>query len=78
VWGGGKGVRGMVTDSISAEKPLTENAADSAVDSPQIRKRRVRVRRKEEKFPRWVRAALWLGLPLLLWIAMYLIGSALL
>lgn len=59
---------------------LAEHDATPAGESPEGRKRRVRVRvkRKQDKFPRWVRVMLWVGLPVTLWVAIYLIGTAIL
>ena len=68
----------MVTQSGTTDEVRIDHAADSAGEAPVRRKRRVRVRRNQEKFPRWVRVALWLGLPIMLWIGVYLIGRALL
>lgn len=67
----------MVSEhGLADDAPPAEEAPDKAVIRRRVR-RRVRVR-KQEKFPRPVRLALWLGIPVLLWIAIYLVGRALL
>lgn len=68
----------MVIDNGTSVEALIDRAADQVADSPKRRKRRVRVGRKQDKFPRWVRMGLWLGMPAVLWAGVYLIGRALL
>lgn len=68
----------MVTDRGTSGEALIDHAVDQPADSPRPRKRRVRVGRSQEKFPRWVRILLWLGMPVVLWTSAYLIGRALL
>mgnify|MGYP003295860660 CR=1 FL=1 len=70
----------MMTRARTGAEALIEPDANRAAESAEIRTRRVRVRvkRKQDKFPRWVRLSLWLGLPVVLWIAVYLIGAAIL
>lgn len=67
----------MVSEhGLADDAPPAEETPDKEVTRRRVR-RRVRVR-KQEKFPRPVRLALWLGIPVLLWIAIYLVGRALL
>jgi hypothetical protein len=68
----------MVTKSGTSGEALIDRAVDQPADSPIRRKRRVRVGRSQEKFPRWVRVLLWLGMPVVLWTGAFLIGRALL
>lgn len=68
----------MITESGTSGEALIDHAGDQAAESPRRRKRRVRVGRSQEKFPRWVRVLLWLAMPVVLWTGVYLIGRALL
>ncbi|OYU73234.1 MAG: hypothetical protein CFE32_21495 [Alphaproteobacteria bacterium PA3] len=70
----------MVTESGTSAEALIDHGDEQLAESPERRKRRVKVRvkRKQELFPRWVRVSLWVGLPILLWVGVYLIGIALL
>lgn len=70
-----------------SERSLAEGEAGDtqAGDAAQTRRHRRRVRRKAKglrpsqlKFSPLVRACLWLGLPVLLWGGVYLLGRALL
>lgn len=68
----------MVAESGTSGEAQTDHAIDQGAESPRRRKRRVRVGRSQDKFPRWVRVLLWLGMPVVLWAGAYLIGRALL
>lgn len=71
-----------VSERSAAEE---EGGETQAGDAPETRRERRRVRRKTKalrpsqvKFSPGVRAALWLGLPVLLWVGVYFLGRALL
>ena len=68
----------MVTEDDTADDLRTRQRADAGEVMPQVRKRRVKVRRRQEKFPRPVRLLLLLGLPMMLWVGIYFAGRALL
>lgn len=68
----------MVTESGTSGETLIDHKGHPAAESPTRRKRWVRLGRSQEKFPRWVRILLWLGVPVVLWAGIYLIGLALL
>lgn len=74
----------MVSDSAAGEsRPADaetefETGFDGPDDQPRVRKRRVKVRRKQEKFSHALRIAILIGAPTLLWIGIYLIARALL
>jgi len=81
--------RAETTQEASAE-PSTARVPDAAGGAPigegdarqegeiQWRKRRKRLGRKRDKFPRWVRALIWIITPPILWLAIYGIGLLLL
>jgi len=50
----------------------------SSGEEPRLRRRRVKVRRKQQKLPPPVRIALLIGLPIALWTGIFLVGRALL
>jgi len=62
---------------VREEGLAKDHGADSVGwrGAKRVRKRKVR---SHAKFPRPLRFALWLGLPLLLWLGIYAIGRALL
>lgn len=70
----------MTSKTGTSGEALIDDPEDITAESIAPRKRRVRVRvkRKQDKFPRWVRLMLWFGLPVVLWIGVYLIGAAIL
>lgn len=68
----------MVSESAATESAPADPAVESPADAPRLKKRRTRVRRKQEKFPKPLRIALLLGLPILLWAGIYLVFRALL
>ncbi len=70
----------MVAESGTGAEALVDHGSEQLGESAEPRRKRVRVRvkRKQDKFPRWVRLTLWLGLPVVLWIGVYLIGAAIL
>lgn len=71
----------MVTESPAHEGRLADAEADGepTADQPRIKRRRVRVRRKpEKKFPKPVRMAILIVVPILLWTAIYFLGRAVL
>lgn len=68
----------MASDTGTTESAQSDAAVTAPAEEPRLKRRRVRVRRKQEKFPRPVRIALLLGLPILLWTGIYLLGRALL
>lgn len=67
----------MIADIKTSADALVDHSEDQIADSAKRRKRRVRVDRSQEKFPRWIRVLLWLGMPIALWTGAYLIGRAL-
>ena len=67
-----------VTESETSGEAQIGDASDQAAEPPRRRKRRVRVGRSQDKLPRWIQMALWLGLPVVLWAGAYLIGRVLL
>lgn len=70
----------MASDTGTTENAQSDATVTAPAEEPRLKRRRVRVRvrRKQEKFPRPLRIALLLGLPILLWTAIYFIGRALL
>lgn len=66
----------MMTDTSLPQDPVPNGAPADTAEPIRRRKRRARVQR-QDKFPRPVRLALWLGLPAALWAGIYLIGRAL-
>ncbi|MFO6448751.1 hypothetical protein ACLBKU_16580 [Erythrobacter sp. NE805] len=69
----------MVTQEDAQEELRIRHPADADEAAPQLRKRRVRVRRRQqEKFPRPLRLALMFVLPVMLWAGIYFAGRALL
>lgn len=53
-------------------------AGHRAEGEVQWRKRRVKLGRRQDKFPPWVRALLWMGAPAMIWLAIYAVGRMLL
>lgn len=74
----------MVIDSVADESRVgdaereTEPDLDGQDDQPRLKKRRVKVRRKQEKFPPALRLVILIGAPTLLWLGIYLVARALL
>ncbi len=71
----------MVTESAAHESRLADAEAEGGPteDQPRIKRRRVRVRREpEKKFPKSVRMAILIVVPILLWTAIYVLGRAVL
>ena len=67
-----------VTESETSGEAQIGDASDQAAEPSRRRKRRVRVGPTQDKFPRWVQVALWLGMPVVLWAGAYVIGRVLL
>jgi hypothetical protein len=68
----------MAIDGDITEDLRPDLHADVADDGLRVRKRRVKVRRKKDKFPRPLRVALMLGAPIALWTGIYFVADALL
>lgn len=55
------------------------DAAGAPVEEVRWKKRRKRLgRRNRDKFPRWVRALIWMMTPVVLWLGIYALGQYLL
>ncbi len=66
----------MMTDTSLPQDPVPNGAHAESGESSRRRGRKARVQR-QDKFPRPVRLALWLGLPAALWGGIYLIWRGL-
>jgi hypothetical protein len=72
----------LVSDSTAGKARLADALRDVDAahfgedDQPRLRKRRVKVRRKQEKFSHGQRIAIMIGAPTVLWSAIYLFARA--
>ncbi len=68
----------MAIESGTTDDPLADVPSEPSEDGLRVRKRRVKVRRKQDKLGQPLRMALMLGLPIALWLGIFFAGRALL
>lgn len=67
----------MVSESDTTQDRPANHAAEAPAESLRVRRRRVKVRRKQDKFPKPLRVLLLIGVPILLWTGIYMLASRL-
>lgn len=70
----------MMVEGIAEENSLTgiDPDAEAPEHRPRVTRRRVKVRRKQEKFPQPLRIAILIAAPIALWTAIFFLARALL